>query len=229
MTVSERIFMLLDEQNKRQADLVRLLGVRPNTVSDWKAKRRDPNVSHLESIAEFFNVSLDYLVAGKEYSLNGGLCLSRRHFSLLLFIKRAECVALSNVPADLFGDKDPVTGASTACDFLEKLDLICRVADVDVPADKHSNKHDDIHYRVAERGNAYIDNRGGDTASVVNKQGIFGNGNKNNTVTIHGNGTVQLSEFESELLRVYSSLDTQNKTALLMHAYELSRKGTSGV
>ena len=66
MTISERIFELLDKQGKRQADLVRVCNVRPNTVSDWKAKRRNPDVSLLGNIADFFGVSVDYLVTGKE-------------------------------------------------------------------------------------------------------------------------------------------------------------------
>lgn len=128
MTVSERIFTLLDEQNKRQADLVRVLNVRPNTVSDWKAKRRNPDVTHLESIARFFDVSIDYLVTGKEH-----------------------------------------------------------------------------------------------TPTAIHQQGIFGDRNENNTVTINGDGAVKLTEFESELLRVYSALDARGKNALLSHAYDLEK------
>lgn len=59
------------------------------------------------------------------------------------------------------------------------------------------------------------------TPAMTVNQGIIGDRNKNNTVTIHGNGTVQLSEFESELLRVYSSLDARGKNALLSYAYKL--------
>lgn len=66
MTISERIFYLLEKQNKKQADLVRVLDVRPNTVSDWKAKRRNPDIVHLEKIADYFGVTVDYLVTGRE-------------------------------------------------------------------------------------------------------------------------------------------------------------------
>lgn len=124
MTISERIFYLLEKQNKKQADLVRVLDVRPNTVSDWKAKRRNPDVVHLEKIAEFFGVSVDYLVTGRE------------------------------------------------------------------------------------------------PAAVVN-QGIIGDRNRNNTITINGDAPRVVSEFEMELIRVCSSLDIRKKNALLSYAYEL--------
>lgn len=124
MTISERIFYLLEKQNKKQADLVRVLDVRPNTVSDWKAKRRNPDVIHLEKIAEFFGVSVDYLVTGHE-------------------------------------------------------------------------------------------------PTAVLNQGIIGDRNRNNTITINGDAPRVVSEFEMELIRVCSSLDIRKKNALLSYAYEL--------
>ncbi len=58
------------------------------------------------------------------------------------------------------------------------------------------------------------------------KQGIFGNGNNNNAVTIHdGAAAVAASEFEQELLRVYGSLDAKRKNALLTFAYNLESEG----
>lgn len=58
------------------------------------------------------------------------------------------------------------------------------------------------------------------------KQGIFGNGNNNNAVTIHdGAAAVGVSEFERELLRIYGSLDAKRKNALLTFAYNLESEG----
>ncbi|MDE6200340.1 MAG: helix-turn-helix domain-containing protein [Clostridiales bacterium] len=58
------------------------------------------------------------------------------------------------------------------------------------------------------------------------KQGIFGNGNNNNAVTIHdGAATAAASEFEQELLRIYGSLDAKRKNALLTFAYNLESEG----
>lgn len=66
MSIAERIFALLDRQGKRQSDLARFLQVRPTTVSEWVHGKREPSGVHYERIADFFGVSLDYLIAGRE-------------------------------------------------------------------------------------------------------------------------------------------------------------------
>ncbi len=124
MTISERIFYLLERQNKRQAELARILGVRQNTISDWKQNSRNPAAEHLEAIADFFGVSIDYLVTG------------------------------------------------------------------------HEAQH-----------------------SIV-AQGIFGNENSHNVVTINGTAA-ELSEFETELLQIFGELSTRQKNSLLSYAYDL--------
>lgn len=70
MTVSERIFYLLEKQGRKQSDIARLLGVRPTTVSEWKSGRREPSGAHYIKLADFFGVTLDYLIAGREPSIS---------------------------------------------------------------------------------------------------------------------------------------------------------------
>ncbi len=125
MTISERIFALLEAQNKKQADLARALGVRQNTVTNWKQANYNPDAGHIEAIAAFFGVSIDYLVTGRE--------------------------------------------------------------------PQHS----------------------------IVAQGIFGNENSHNVVTINGTAALELSEFETELLQIFGELSTRQKNALLSYAYEL--------
>lgn len=127
MTVSERIFYLLDKQCGRQNDLVKLLKVRATTVSEWKSGRREPSAAHYIKLADYFGVSLDYLIAGKE----------------------------------------------------------ARAAPV---------------------------------------QQIIGNSNSNNVVTIAGDGTVNVTEWERELLKVCGTFDIRRKTALLTYAYDLEKE-----
>ncbi len=59
---------LLSTQNKKQSQLADFVGVKPNTVSDWINKGSSPKIEHLCRISEFFNVSLDFLLTGKEKS-----------------------------------------------------------------------------------------------------------------------------------------------------------------
>lgn len=65
MTISERIFYLLEKRGKRSSDLARALGVRQTTVSEWKTGKREPSATHYEKLADYFGVSLDYLISGK--------------------------------------------------------------------------------------------------------------------------------------------------------------------
>lgn len=57
---------LLKAQSKKQGDLAQFVGVKPNTVSDWINKGNSPKIEHLCRIAEYFSVSLDFLLTGKE-------------------------------------------------------------------------------------------------------------------------------------------------------------------
>lgn len=135
MEITQRIFDLLQQQNKKQSDLARFLDVRVATISEWKRNRCTPSVSVIGKIAEFLGVSVDYLVTGKEYA---------------------------------------------------------------------------------------------PTPSQTVNQGIFGDRNHNNTVTINGNGAVEISEFESELVRICASLDIRRKNALLTYAYKLENEMSEG-
>ena len=102
-----------------------MLGVRQNTITNWKQTKTSPASEHLEAIAAFFGVSIDYLVTGRE----------QQH-------------------------------------------------------------------------------------SIV-AQGIFGDENHHNVVTINGTAALELSEFETELLQIFGELSTRQKNALLSYAYEL--------
>lgn len=66
MTLTDRIFDLLNKKGKTQTDIARLLNVRPTTVSEWKKGKYAPTVDHCVTLAEYFGVSLDYLITGRE-------------------------------------------------------------------------------------------------------------------------------------------------------------------
>lgn len=59
-------------------------------------------------------------------------------------------------------------------------------------------------------------------------QGIFGDRNHNNTVTINGNTPLEVSEIEGELLKVCANLDIRRKNALLTYAYKLENEMSDG-
>ena len=66
MEIIDRIFQLLDEQNKRAYELGDRIGVTASTMSTWKTRHTDPPAKFMKDIASFFDVSLDYLLTGSE-------------------------------------------------------------------------------------------------------------------------------------------------------------------
>lgn len=60
--IGKRINTLLAEQDKKQKELAAFLGVPDNTISYFVSGRRTPNTEQLAKIADFFNVSADYLL-----------------------------------------------------------------------------------------------------------------------------------------------------------------------
>ena len=57
---------LRDSLGLKDADIVKATGITKSTFSDWKSGRSNPKKEKLQKIADFFNVSLDYLTTGEE-------------------------------------------------------------------------------------------------------------------------------------------------------------------
>lgn len=65
MCTLEMIIHLLKQQHKKQKDLTDFLGLTKNTFTNWKGGASESYKKYLPQIADFFNVSVDYLI-GKE-------------------------------------------------------------------------------------------------------------------------------------------------------------------
>ena len=50
------------DKKMRQADLAKILHIAFNTISSWERGNSAPNIDELKIIAEFFEVSTDYLL-----------------------------------------------------------------------------------------------------------------------------------------------------------------------
>ena len=68
MDFQERLFTLRRQAGLSQEDLANLLNVTRQAVQKWEAGTSRPDMDNLVSLAEYFKVSLDYLVTGKEAS-----------------------------------------------------------------------------------------------------------------------------------------------------------------
>lgn len=70
MTISQRIFLILKEKGKKQKELSQYTGISEQTISDWKKKGSIPSADKISGIADFLEVSTDYLLTGKERSFS---------------------------------------------------------------------------------------------------------------------------------------------------------------
>lgn len=59
---------LLQERNLKAADVCRGTGLPSSLFSEWKKGKSSPKIDKLQKIADFFDVSLEYLTTGKEES-----------------------------------------------------------------------------------------------------------------------------------------------------------------
>ena len=57
-----RIRDLREDRDLRQADLARATGIDQRTISNYETGKSDPNSDALIRLADFFNVSIDYLL-----------------------------------------------------------------------------------------------------------------------------------------------------------------------
>lgn len=64
--IIQTIIDLLDKQGKSQKNLTDYLGITQNAFTDWKSGRIKSYRKHLARIAEFLNVSVDYLLGKDE-------------------------------------------------------------------------------------------------------------------------------------------------------------------
>ena len=66
MTIAERMFILLEEKNKKSVDLASILAVGTGQISTWKKRNTDPPAKFIPQICEFLDVSYAYLLTGVE-------------------------------------------------------------------------------------------------------------------------------------------------------------------
>lgn len=62
MSKIPNLFELMKKDNITQQQLSEAIGFSQGNISDWKSGRSSPSVEALVKIAEYFNVSVDYLL-----------------------------------------------------------------------------------------------------------------------------------------------------------------------
>lgn len=67
MTINERLFALLSERRVSQKQFASSVGINPRNVSSWQTRGTDPPANVICKIAEFFGVSVEWLLSGEEH------------------------------------------------------------------------------------------------------------------------------------------------------------------
>lgn len=62
---AERLWELMKEQGLNQVKLAERVGVKQNTVSAWLLKKKEPSLTSLWLVADYFGVETDYLIGRK--------------------------------------------------------------------------------------------------------------------------------------------------------------------
>jgi transcriptional regulator with XRE-family HTH domain len=64
MTLGDRIRALRKQKDITQEDLSRTISTKRENITNWELGRTKPDIDAVEKIANYFNVTLDYLISG---------------------------------------------------------------------------------------------------------------------------------------------------------------------
>ena len=64
--IAERIKGLMQDHNLNQVKLAQKIGVKQNTISAWLLGKKEPCITSLWLLADYFKVEIDYLVGRKD-------------------------------------------------------------------------------------------------------------------------------------------------------------------
>ena len=64
--MGERIGILRQERGMTQSVLAEKMGITPQAISKWERGMSFPDLSRLEELAKMLEVSVDYLLTGKD-------------------------------------------------------------------------------------------------------------------------------------------------------------------
>ena len=65
--LGEKIKLLRKQKNISQDDFAKMMGYSRSLIANWERDLRDPDTAALVKMADFFNVSVDYLLSREDY------------------------------------------------------------------------------------------------------------------------------------------------------------------
>lgn len=67
----ERLRSLRESKNLKQSELAQAFNVSQSTIAMWESGKRDPDSDSIKQIADYFNVSIDYLLGRSQFPHEG--------------------------------------------------------------------------------------------------------------------------------------------------------------
>lgn len=81
---------LMDKNGLSISETARQIGMSPSTITDWKAGRTMPKADKLLKIAEFFDVSVEYLLTGKDRQRSDYFYANPMEQDIILAFRKSE-------------------------------------------------------------------------------------------------------------------------------------------
>ena len=66
MTISERLFMIMEEKGISMPELSRMTGISRHTIFDWQRRKTNPGADKIMIICEALQITPEELLAGKK-------------------------------------------------------------------------------------------------------------------------------------------------------------------
>ena len=63
----ERLIELLNNQKLKQTEIAKLIDIPKNRITNWKSGYTEPSLDDLLKVADYFDVSVDYLLGRKDW------------------------------------------------------------------------------------------------------------------------------------------------------------------
>lgn len=106
--ILERIFALMNESGKSDYAIRKETGIKNSVISEWRAGRSNPSTNTIITLANYFNVSADYILG-----------LSDEKTTL----KKAVPMEQPKIDASLLSDEDlkEILASRDGLDFIEKI------------------------------------------------------------------------------------------------------------
>ena len=91
---------LLDKKGVKNSDVARATGISNMTLSDWKRGKSVPKSDKMRKIAEYLNVSVDYLMTGKDMEFAAEMAEIDVTLSNMSERMKEYALRLTNLPSD---------------------------------------------------------------------------------------------------------------------------------